>query len=238
MRLDLQKGRYQARLAANKREREACQALRHRCFFDAPGLDRDSWDADWQHLMVADVTDDSLVCTLRFQICTGDAVQSGYAAGAYDLKKIAARKSPNLEIGRFCTDPARPDPHILRVAWGALTRIVAEANVALIFGCTSFRGTDAAPYRDVFHRLHTHHLGPEHLRPGVRSAATIALAATRPARVAQCPMPPLLRTYLAMGGWVSDHAVIDPTMNTLHVLTALETAHVPTARAKALQALA
>ena len=35
-------------------------------------------------------------------------------------------------------------------------------------------------------------------------------------------MPPLLRTYLLMGGWVSDHAVVDRHMDTLHVFTGLE----------------
>ena len=51
-------------------------------------------------------------------------------------------------------------------------------------------------------------------------------------------MPPLLRTYLGMGGWVSDHAVIDTQMNTLHVFTGLEIAKIPASRAQALRAVA
>ena len=50
-------------------------------------------------------------------------------------------------------------------------------------------------------------------------------------------LPPLLRTYLAMGGWVSDHAVIDRDLDTLHVFTAVEVARIPPARARALRAL-
>lgn len=238
MRLDLQKGRYHARLAGSAADRRACQALRHLCFFGTAGHDSDTWDADWQHLMVLDQADGALVCTMRFHLCAGDSVLTGYAAQAYDLHTIAAQPCLNLEIGRFCTDPARPDPHILRVAWGALTQIVQASDIALIFGCTSFRGTDAAPYRDVFKRLHARHRGPDSLRPGRKAAAIIDLACSSPAIVPQSPMPPLLRTYLAMGGWVSDHAVIDRDMETLHVLTALETAAVPAARAKALRALA
>lgn len=45
-------------------------------------------------------------------------------------------------------------------------------------------------------------------------------------------MPPLLRSYLLMGGWVSDHAVIDAELNTLHVFTGVEVARVPEARAR------
>ena len=58
------------------------------------------------------------------------------------------------------------------------------------------------------------------------------------ARAALRLIPPLLRTYLSMGGWVSDHAVIDRQMNTLHVFTGVETAAIPAARARALRAIA
>jgi putative hemolysin len=49
-------------------------------------------------------------------------------------------------------------------------------------------------------------------------------------------MPPLLRSYLAMGGWVSDHAVIDRDLGTMHVFTGLEADSVPACRLRALEA--
>jgi putative hemolysin len=51
-------------------------------------------------------------------------------------------------------------------------------------------------------------------------------------------MPPLLRTYLMMGGWVSDHAVIDRHLNTLHVFTGVEIGTIPATRKRLLRALA
>ena len=51
-------------------------------------------------------------------------------------------------------------------------------------------------------------------------------------------MPPLLRSYLAMGGWVSDHAVVDAHLGTLHVFTGLEINVIPPARKKLLRAIA
>ena len=53
------------------------------------------------------------------------------------------------------------------------------------------------------------------------------------ARRAMLTMPPLLRSYLAMGGWVSDHAVVDRDLDTLHVFTGLEIGAIPPARARA-----
>ncbi|MEO1611738.1 MAG: ornithine-acyl-ACP acyltransferase, partial [Pseudomonadota bacterium] len=54
-------------------------------------------------------------------------------------------------------------------------------------------------------------------------------------KLANGRMPPLLRTYLMMGGWVSDHAVVDNDLNTLHVFTGLEIKRVPKARARLLR---
>jgi hypothetical protein len=51
-------------------------------------------------------------------------------------------------------------------------------------------------------------------------------------------MPPLLRSYLLMGGWVSDHAVVDPDLGTLHVFTGLEIRNVPPSRAALLRGVA
>jgi hypothetical protein len=38
-----------------------------------------------------------------------------------------------------------------------------------------------------------------------------------------------------MGGWVSDHAVVDIDLDTLHVFTGLEIGRVPKARARLLR---
>ena len=43
-------------------------------------------------------------------------------------------------------------------------------------------------------------------------------------------MPPLLKTYLSMGAWVSDHAVVDLNMQTLHLFTGVEISKIPKSR--------
>jgi len=51
-------------------------------------------------------------------------------------------------------------------------------------------------------------------------------------------MPPFLRAYLGMGGWVSEHAVVDRDLGTLHVFTGLEVDAIPASRAKFFRASA
>ena len=71
----------------------------------------------------------------------------------------------------------------------------------------------------------------------IRYARTLRLR--RPnMKLALGRMPPLLRSYLSMGGWVSDHAVVDRSLNTLHVFTGLEVSAIPPARVRSLREMA
>jgi putative hemolysin len=236
MTIPFQKERYTARFTAGPDDLLACQRLRHACFFGRDGTDTDAYDAKCQHLMVADEAG-RLVATVRlFVMKNGAEVDFSYAAQCYDLYKFYSYNSPLMELGRFCISDDVMDADVLRAAWGALTQVVDAQGVAMLFGCTSFQGTDPARYGRAFKRLHLKHLGPDGLRPRPQSDQVIPFAGLTD--TGTDPMPPLLRTYLAMGGWVSDHAVMDRAMNTMHVFTALEVATVPPARAQALRALA
>ena len=225
------KGRYGVRLARTAAEMQACFALRYRCFFGGQGHDYDHHDVSCDHLMVTDCAG-QVVATARLSRQTTE----NYTAQRYDLSDLIRLDQPMLEVGRFCIRPDVLDGDVLRAAWGALTQIVDAQGIRFLFGCTSFAGTDPAAYGRVFKRLRTNHLGPAHLRPTPKVAEAIALA-TIPPRGSD-PMPPLLRTYLAMGGWVGEHAVIDRAMNTMHVFTCLAVDNVPPVRARSLRALA
>jgi putative hemolysin len=147
-----------------------------------------------------------------------------------------------VEMGRLCIHPDWPDPDILRVAWGAMTAYVDATGVEMLFGCSSFSGTEAREYFDAFALLRDRHIAPSRWLPRVKAPAVFRFAARLRRKTdlkrAQAKMPPLLRTYLMMGGWVSDHAVIDRDLGTLHVFTGLEIRAVPPGRARLLRAVA
>lgn len=231
---------HRARLAATPRDLEAAQALRHLCFRGTPGLDADRHDATSRHLLVEDAAG-ALAACLRLRIYPDPReVADSYAAQSYDLARLSAYPAPLAEMGRFCVRPAAPyAADALRVAWGALTALVDEAGVGMLFGCSSFPGTDPTPHAAAFAHLAQHHPAPAAWAPGRRAPEVVPLAGPAPEGLAGLrAMPPLLRAYLAMGGWTGDHAVIDRDLGTLHVLTAIEAARVPPARARALRLLA
>ena len=117
-----------------------------------------------------------------------------------------------------------------------------ENQVERLFGCSSFKGTSEAAYLDAFSLLRDRHLAPKRWLPQVKAPRVFPFARRlrrKPdLKAAMRAMPPLLRTYLFMGGWVSDHAVVDADMDTVHVFTGLEIRDIPPARARALRAVA
>ena len=239
--IDLARGRYRARTAISAAEIAAAQRLRAASFGLDRALDVDAFDAASTHILIEDTGDGSLVCCYRLLPLDGARLQESYAAQYYGLGALESFEGPMLELGRFCVAPGQRDPDILRVAWAALTDYVDREGVRMLFGCSSFAGVETAAYLDAFAMLRARHLGPKRWLPSVKAPDVFRFAARlrrKPdAKKAMLRMPPLLRTYLLMGGWVSDHAVVDRQMNTLHVFTGLEIAAIPDSRKRLLRAL-
>ncbi len=240
-------GRYAARIAESADDIAAAQRLRYLAFRAedgaTEGLDTDSFDRACTHILVEDIESGTLVCCFRLlELAAGDEIGRSYSAQYYELSGLADFEGRMVEMGRFCIHPAWSDPDILRVAWGAMTTRVDETGVEMLFGCASFHGTDAKAYHDAFAMLRDKHLAPKRWLPKVKAPNVFRFARRlrqKPdAKRAMLTMPPLLRTYLTMGGWVSDHAVIDRDMNTLHVFTGIEIRAIPPARKRLLRALA
>lgn len=237
--------RYVARIASGPADVAAAQALRALCFVgpDAP-RDADEFDGRCTHFLIEDTHAARLVCCFRMlPLQCGDDIEGSYSAQFYELSRLRRFAGPMAELGRFCLHPDVHDPDVLRVAWGAMTRYVDENAIEMLFGCSSFKGTDAACYRDAFAMLKERHLAPRRWLPRVKTVPVFryaqALRREKPdLRRAMLAMPPLLRSYLMMGGWVSDHAVVDRQMNTLHVFTGVEISAIPATRKRLLRALA
>ncbi|WP_425100714.1 GNAT family N-acetyltransferase [Tropicibacter sp. S64] len=241
--IELSRGRYRARLAQGADDLAAAQKLRGLAFHGTQIPDADAFDARCDHMLIEDTRSGALVCCFRFlPLPSGRAIGNSYAAQFYELSSLEGFEGRMVEMGRFCLHPDWTDPDILRVAWGAMTAYVDETSVEMLFGCTSFAGTDARAYYDAFAVLKARHLGPRRWLPRVKAPDVFRFAQRlrrKPdVRAAMARMPPLLRTYLMMGGWVSDHAVVDAQMNTLHVFTGVEIAAIPPARKKLLRAVA
>lgn len=247
----LNRGRYSARIADTSADIKAAQDLRYLAFLDGndgaaqSGVmrDVDAYDDICKHMLVEDTRDGRLVCCFRLMpLAGGGEINQSYSAQYYELSGLTSFDGRMVEMGRFCIHPDYTDPDILRVAWGAMTQFVDDTGVEMLFGCSSFKGCEADEYLDAFAMLKHRHLAPKRFLPKVKAPNVFRFAQKlrrKPdAKRAMLGMPPLLRTYLMMGGWVSDHAVVDRDMNTLHVFTGLEIGRIPPARKRLLRATA
>lgn len=242
----LTKGRYRARLTQSPGDVCAAQELRHRVFLScsgerqSTGLDADAYDTRCQHILIEDIARNQLVCCFRvLPLSKGQSINSSYSAQYYELSALQSYRGGMIELGRFCVDPDVKDPDILRLAWAALTAVVEEQGAQFLFGCASFKGTDAQDYMDAFAMLKARHLAPRRWLPKVKAPNVFrfgrVLRRNPDTKRAMQTMPPLLRSYLSLGGWVSDHAVVDDRLNTLHVFTGLEIGTIPAARKRLLR---
>lgn len=253
MRFGLTRGRYTVRLAECPEDVRAAQRLRYRVFrldrgasnLEPPAsgdpIDADAFDADCDHMLIEERRTGRLVCCFRLlPLANGREIERCYSAQYYELSSLNEFPGKIVEMGRFCIDPDHRNGDVLRMSWAAMTRYVDERGFELLCGCSSFEGNDGEAYADAFALLKEKHLAPTRWLPRVKApnvfrfAKQFRLKTPDPAKAMRL-MPPLLRGYLSLGGWVSDHAVIDRDLNTLHVFTGLEVKRVPPRKAQLLR---
>lgn len=238
--------RYLVRQAKTPKDVETCLKLRDLCFRKGQaGRDKDRFDAICTHVLVEERSTKMPVASFRLlQMQSGREYEQCYAAQFYHLSGLKEFAKPIADLGRFCIHPDFQDADILRLAWAALTRIVDDKGIEMLIGCSSFSGIEPQKYRHAFEYLRLKYLispeGPAQDRPGRKSPEIVEfdiLPADVPIDLSSAlkALPPLLRTYLMMGGRVSDHAVVDRDLNSLHVFTKLLIADIPAVRAKRLR---
>lgn len=232
--VSLRFGPYRAVIGTSCASREAALSLRAAAFRNGES-DTDRFDALCLHGCVTKRTDTALVAFRARLIEDTGALADSYTGQSYDLSPLHGMPGPYLELGRFCQSSGQPDVTALRLAWAALGVLVDRHDIRMMIGCSSFSGADPETHRAELAFLRAHHLGPKALRPNRASADAIDLP-DGPA--SPTGLPQLLRSYLAMGGWVSDHAVIDRELDRLHVFTGLPVDAIPAPRKARLRALA
>lgn len=227
---------YGVRVAQSALDLDRVYQLRRARF----GVGEDAFDADSAQIMVEDGP--QLVATFRLRaFANGAALGGSYSAQFYDLAALAGLAQPALELGRFClaANP-RSEIDVLRLAFAAMAAQVDLVGAGMLFGCASFPGADLDPHRASLGMLAAHigQVWPIGLRAPLGIDLRHMTCAPDQASAALRGIPPLLRSYLAIGGWVGGFGVQDHDLGTIHVFTALEVAAIPAARAKALRSLA
>lgn len=236
-------GSREVRLALTPEDVDAAQALRYRIFYEemdaapTPEMTRrkrdfDPFDEVFDHLLVIDHDRgdlyDSVVGTYRLNR-RGAAERAGgfYTAGEYDIANVLATPGEILELGRSCVDSAFRNGHTMALLWRGIAAYVFHYDITLMFGCASLPGTDPDALALPLSYLYHHHLAPAEMRP--RALPDLYTAMDRIAaedldpRAGKISLPPLIKGYLRLGGFIGDGAVIDRQFHTTDVCVVVKT---------------
>ncbi len=233
----------EVRLAESQEDIQAAQALRYRVFYTemsaipSPEMaalrrDFDVFDQHCDHLLVIDhargTGSDSVVGTYRLmRRSMADRAGQFYSSDEYDLSRLLAYPGELLELGRSCVDAAYRNRPTMQRLWQGIAAYVFQHQVALMFGCASIPGTDPRALANQLSYLYVKHLAPPDLRPTAVPDRYIDMNLCEPdaieTRRALAELPPLIKGYLRLGGFVGDGAVVDFQFNTTDVCVVVKT---------------
>jgi L-ornithine Nalpha-acyltransferase len=240
---ELRAGNLGVRVAATPAEIDAVEALRYRVFYRELGAkanaetartrrDRDRFDLIADHLLVIDHAigqgAEGVVATYRL-IKREAAVQLGrfYSASEYDIAPILGFPGRIMELGRSCVDAAYRNRAAMQLLWRGIAAYVFHYQIDLMFGCASLPGTDPDALAVELTYLYQNHLAPPALRPRALPHRFVEMQRLPPMSIdprrALAQLPPLIKGYLRLGGFVGDGAVIDRQFNTTDVAVVVKT---------------
>ena len=239
----LRTGRLSLRLAKTDADVEAAQALRYRIFYEEMSAkpsaevarlkrDFDSFDEVCDHMLVTDETagdgPDAVIATYRL---LRGAVAAGhgrfYTASEYDISNLYGLSGEMLELGRSCVDVRSRNRPTMQLLWRGIAAYVFHHDISLMFGCGSLHGTDPAALALPLSYLHHFHMAPRELRAKALPNLYVDMNFLPPEEIdrkkALAALPPLVKGYLRLGGFVGDGAVVDEQFNTTDICVIVKT---------------
>lgn len=235
-------GNLEVRLAETPQEIEASQALRYRVFVGEIGAkptpenaalkrDIDAYDTVCDHLLVIEKNAgaDKVVGSYRLLRKTPmKTIGTFYTASEFDISTMVNYSGEVLELGRSCVDPAYRNRAAMQLLWRGITAYVDRHKIDVMFGCGSLYGADVTLHANTLAYLYHYHLAPETLRIRALPERFVAMdtmskeALIQPARIF-ANLPPLIKGYLRLGGFIGNGAVLDLEYNTTDVAIIVQT---------------
>lgn len=234
---ELRGGSLGVRLAETEEDIRAAQALRYRVFFEEMGahpseealrtrLDADRFDEIADHLLVVDhalgTGAASVVGTYR--LLRSDSLGPDgrfYTADEYDISCLTDFSGRLLEVGRSCVAREYRGRAAMQLLWRGIASYIFLHRIDILFGCASLHGTSPDTMGEELTWLYHNHLAPPALRVKALPERYVDMRRLDPTtldrRACLNKLPPLIKGYLRLGGYVGDGAVVDEQFNTTDV---------------------
>ena len=236
-------GSLAVRLAQGATDIDAAQSLRYRVFYEEMSArpsdemaverrDFDRFDEYCDHLLVIDQNrpagSEQVVGTYRLlRRSVADSHGGFYTPGEYNIDRILEHRGEILELGRSCVEAPYRNRASMTLLWRGVAAYVMHYEVPLMFGCASLEGIDPAEHAVTLSYLYHFHLAPLEMRPVAQPEHFVKMNRVGEEeinkRAAIRAVPPLIKGYLRLNGFVGDGAVIDPQWNSVDVSIVVKT---------------
>jgi putative hemolysin len=245
-------GSLEVRLAQTAAEVRQAQKLRYRVFYqegsaipDSGRLfarrDIDAYDAICDHLLVLDHGEGktgqrpAVVGTYRLLRQPLAEEHGGfYTAGEFDIGGLIARHNnlQFLELGRSCVLAPYRNKRTLELLWHGIWSYVLQNRLDVMIGCASLDGTDPKQLALPLSFLHHYARAPEQWRAHALPERYVEMnrlsKESIDPKAALRALPPLIKGYLRLGGYIGDGAVVDREFGTTDVLIVLPVSDIKT----------
>jgi putative hemolysin len=241
-------GSLEIRLAKTGTEVRRAQRLRYDIFYGEMSAvpsgavrlarrDMDEFDAICDHLLVIDHDappakglrrKGRVVGTYRLlRQEVADINWGFYTAAEFDLAPLVEAR-PDLrflELGRSCVMKQYRDKRTVELLWHGIWVYVLAHGVNVMLGCASLEGTDPDAIALPLSYLHHYHRPPDEWR--IRALPDRYVEMNRmpkeaiDVKAALRSLPPLIKGYLRIGGYVGEGAVVDHEFGTTDVFMIL-----------------
>ncbi len=232
------------RLAKNDNEIRQAQALRYQIFYEefhakrSPEIEAEKRDFDYfdeftDHLVVIDtsIIDETKAIVGTYRMLGEDQAKKAgrfYTSDEFDISKLVSNYTGLLEMGRSCVLEPYRTKAVLQLLWQGIAEYVVYHKVQFLFGCASFHGTDPMEHANELSFLYHNNLAPEEYRPRALPDVYTKMDLVAPESIDTKSvlrnLPPLIKGYMRIGGYVGDGAYVDHDFGTTDVCVVLNTA--------------
>jgi len=234
----------EVRLARSEADILAAQRLRYKVFVEELGaagsgvdherkVEADHLDGWFEHLLLIDTkkpaeTLDHVVGAYRLlRSDVANEIGGFYSSNEFDLTPLLSLDRPLVELGRTCVHPSYRGGASMFMLWNGLAKYVLDNGISIMFGSASFHGTDLQSLVHPLSYLHHRYLAPSDLRVTALQDSDLDLELLPEDDVddqlARKLMPPLIKAYLQLGGFVGDGVYLDQAFNTVDVCLLIDT---------------
>lgn len=241
-------GPLEVRLARSAREVRKAQRLRYQVFYEEMSAipdaanrlarrDMDAFDTICDHILVLDHDAGKVVLGRRkpkvvgtYRLLRQDvAVRHGgfYTQSEFDVNSVIDTHPDVrfLELGRSCVLKSYRNKRTVELLWHGVWTYVLRNKIDAMFGCASLEGTDPQALALPLSFLHHNALAPEEWRARALESRYVSMDLMPKEQIstkaAFQALPPMVKGYLRLGGFVGDGAVVDHQFGTTDVLVML-----------------